>query len=132
MPGSEVTHGGERGSARIPVEMIGELKDEFGVTRRNVRDRVEVPPTARGIQYETAFTVLPGTYTIKLLARNDVTGRMGTFHGTFVVPDLERDDQRLRISSVVLTTHSVPERAAVYSVKQKVGQGVANPLVFEG
>ena len=41
------------------------------------------------IEYETGFTVLPGTYTIKLLARDDETGRIGTYMRKFTIPNPE-------------------------------------------
>jgi VWFA-related protein len=125
MAGSELTQS-------VEIDMIGELKDEHGVTHRNVRDKIRIPPTGRGIQYETAFTVLPGTYVLKMLARNARTGRIGTFERSFVVPNLERERQRLAISSVVLTTQRVNPSAALYSVKQKIDPWKANPLVHEG
>lgn len=132
MPGSELTRARRDGVSRVAIDMIGELKDDFGVTHRNVRDRIELAPGARTIQYETAFTILPGNYSIKLLARNDSTGRIGTFQASFVVPDLSREGAQLRTSSVVLGAQRVAEASAVFQVKQKVAQGVANPLVSQG
>lgn len=132
MPGSELTRAQRSGASRVDIDMIGELKDEFGVTHRNVRDRVALSPSMRTIQYETAFTILPGKYTIKLLARNDATGHIGTFQATFVVPDLSREEVQLRTSSVILAAQRVPEKSAIYQVKQKVAQGAANPLVWRG
>jgi hypothetical protein len=114
--------------------MIGELKDEFGVTQRNVRDIVALSANARAIQYETAFTILPGRYVLKVLARNTSTGRIGTFQTSFVVPNLERerDRERLPTSSVVLTAQRVAAGDAVFSVKQKVASASANRLVHDG
>ena len=33
----------------------------------------------RPIEYDTGFTLLPGKYTIKFLARDAETGRIGTY-----------------------------------------------------
>jgi VWFA-related protein len=132
MPGSELTRARQGGASRVAFEIIGELKDEFGVTHRNVRDRIEIPPTGRSVQYETAFTVLPGTYVIKVLARNDTTGRIGTFQTSFVVPNLAREQRTLPTSSVVLATQRVPSSSALFTVKQKVSADVAHPLVWDG
>jgi hypothetical protein len=112
--------------------LIGELKDDFGVTHRNVRDKLEVPVTSRTIQYETAFTILPGKYVLKVLARNAVTGKIGTFQTSFTVPNLAREEVRLPISSVVLGNEQITASSALFSVKQKIGQDVANPLVAGG
>ena len=132
MPGAELTRARAAGASRVAIDMIGELKDEFGVTHRNVRDKLEIPVTSRTIQYETAFTILPGRYVLKVLARNAVTGRIGTFQSSFTVPNLERESVRLPTSSVVLGNQRLAASSALVSVKQKVGQDVANPLVSGG
>ena len=44
----------------------------------------------RPIQYETGFTLLPGKYVIKLLARDAETGRIGTYQAPFTIPNLNR------------------------------------------
>jgi VWFA-related protein len=132
MPGSELTRAQSGGATRVAIDMIGELKDDHGVTQRNVRDRIEIPSTSRSVQYETAFTVLPGNYVLKVLARNDVTGRIGTFQAAFTVPNLDREAVRLPISSVVITSQRVGARDALYTVKQKIPADQANPLVSDG
>ncbi len=40
----------------------------------------------RPIQYDTGFTLLPGGYKIKFLARDAETGRIGTFQMDFRDP----------------------------------------------
>ena len=138
MPGSELTKATSSGATHVDIDMIGEIKDEHGVTYRNVRDLVRVPvtkdvPTAnRLIQYETGTTMLPGSYVIKLLARNNSTGAMGTLQASFTVPNLEREMTHVRISSVVLTNQRVAAADALFTVKQKVAAEVANPLVDHG
>ena len=57
------------------------------LTVQNVRDKADIrldTATAaelakRPIEYDTGFTLLPGTYTIKFLARDAETGRIGTY-----------------------------------------------------
>ena len=54
---------------------------------QNVRDKLDIKLSddtaaqlaTRPMQYETGFTLLPGKYVIKLLARDDETGRIGTY-----------------------------------------------------
>jgi VWFA-related protein len=136
IPGSELTRSAKAHASSVDIDMIGEIKDEHGVTYRNVRDLVRIPinRTSRSlIQYETGFTMLPGTYVIKLLARNDATGRIGTFETTFTIPNLEREDaSQIPISSVVLTSQRVVSGGALFAVKQKIAADIANPLVFQG
>ncbi|MGE5835638.1 MAG: VWA domain-containing protein [Acidobacteriota bacterium] len=140
MPGRELTAGQSRESSRIEIDMIGEIKDEHGVTNRNMRDKIQVPVDASGtdrlasrlIQYETGFTVLPGTYVIKVLARNAATGRIGTFQSSFVIPNLERERTRLPISSVVLSSQRVAKGDALFTVKQRLATDDVNPLIHDG
>ena len=140
MPGSELARLRPAGDARAQIDLIGEIKDEFGVTLRNMRDLVEFKldsSTAgeisrRAIQYETGHTLLPGSYTIKLLARDATTGRIGTYQKSFVIPNLEREHERLPISTVVLSSQRVPASDALFTVKQKIPFTLANPLVSEG
>ncbi|HTM25287.1 MAG TPA: VWA domain-containing protein [Vicinamibacterales bacterium] len=139
MPGSELTRPRET-SARAEIDMIGEVKDEYGVTIRNAKDRLAFtldPAKAaqvarRPIQYETGFTLLPGKYAIKILARDTTTGRIGTFLQSFTVPNLEREHVRLPISSVVLATQRASRGDALFNVKEKVASDVGNPLVQDG
>lgn len=140
MPGSELARPRADGSARGDIDVISEIKDTFGVTVRNAKDKLQFtldPARAaqvshRQIQFETGHTLLPGTYTIKMLARDGLTGRIGTALASFTVPNLDRDEIRLPISSVVLTAERVPAREALVSVKQKIDADAANPLVFDG
>ena len=69
---------------------------------------------------------------IKLLARDAETGRIGTYQTPFTIPNLNREEKRVPISSVVLSSQRVPLGDALYSVQQKVAADAANPLVFEG
>jgi len=140
MPGSELTRPRPRGESRAVIDMIGEIKDEYGVTIQNSKDRLQFTLDAasasqvarRPIQYETGFTLLPGSYVIKVLARDATTGRIGTFQKSFVVPNLERELLRLPISTVVLTSQRVAPTGALFSVQQKISTDAANPLVHEG
>jgi hypothetical protein len=107
---------------------------------QNVRDRLDIKlddATAsslatRPIQYETGFTLLPGKYMIKFLARDATTGRIGTYQTSFTIPNLNREEKRVPISSVVLGSQRVPLSEALFSVRQKVAADTANPLVYEG
>jgi len=139
LPGSELALARRRGAARTVIDFIGEVKDDYGVTIQNVRDKLDIKlsdDTAsqiakRPIQYETGFTLLPGRYVIKFLARDAETGRIGTFQSAFVIPNLNREDKRIPISSVVLSSQRVPLGGALYTVKKDAALS-ADPLVFEG
>jgi VWFA-related protein len=140
IPGSELALARRRGAQRTLIDFIGEVKDDYGVTVQNVRDKLDLKLTdetaaqlaTRPIQYETGFTLLPGKYVIKILARDAETGRIGTYQAAFAVPNLNRETQRIPISSVVLSSQRVPMSDAIFSVKQKTDGESANPLVFGG
>ena len=139
IPGSEIALAKRGGAEHALIDFIGEIKDEYGSTIQNIRDKVDLKigtETAQQlakspIQYETGYTLLPGKYTIKVLARENETGRIGTYMTTFVIPNLNKEDKRVPISSVVLASQRMPMSEALYNVG-KDKQQVANPLVQDG
>src|SRR5216117_2270852 len=72
--------------------------------------------------------------TIKFLARNADTGRIGTYQADFVVPNLNKELLRLPISSVVLSSQRVAMEDALFNAgKTKAArEQVANPLIEDG
>ena len=84
----------------------------------------------RPIQYETGFTLLPGKYVIKFLVRDAEVGRIGTYQTTFTIPNLNREETSLPISTVVLGSQRMPVNEALYSVKttDKSDRPVIGPL----
>ena len=141
IPGRELALAKRRGAERTVIDFVGEIKDAYGTTITNVRDKVNVKlsdATAialakRPIEYDAGFTLLPGKYAIKFLARDDETGRIGTYQSTFIVPNLNHEDRRLPISSVVLASQRIDLKDALYNaVKSKDREEAANPLVQDG
>jgi hypothetical protein len=108
----------------------------------NLRDKVDVKLSGataaelakRPIQYDTGFTLLPGKYRIKFLARDSETGHMGTYEMNFVVPNLNKEQARIPISSVVLSSQRVDMRDALFTAGKDKGQQAhaASPLVQDG
>ncbi|HML18818.1 MAG TPA: VWA domain-containing protein [Bryobacteraceae bacterium] len=139
IPGRELALARRGGAEHTLIDFIGEIKDEFGSTMSNVRDKIDIKLTGetaaqlakRPIQYDTGFTLLPGKYTIKFLARDSETGRIGTYQATFVIPNLNKVATRIPISSVVLSSQKVDLKDALYSVKKDTAENV-NPLVQNG
>ena len=139
MPGSELALARRGGAERAVIDFLGEVKDEYGTTVSNVRDKVELKLTGATaaelarwpIEYDTGMTLLPGKYKLKLLARDAETGRMGTYERAFVVPSLVKETQRIPISSVVLSSQRVDMREAIFNASKDKAQ-IVNPLVWEG
>jgi hypothetical protein len=71
---------------------------------------------------------------IKFLARDAEAGRLGTYQTSFTIPNLNREEVRLPISSVVLSSQRVPFGEELHTVKNSLStQAQANnPLVFQG
>jgi VWFA-related protein len=139
IPGSELALAKRKGALRTLIDFIGEVKDDNGYTIQNIRDKLDIPidkDTAEKlatspIQYYTGFTLLPGKYVIKLLARDSETGRIGTYQAAFAVPNLMREQKRLPISSVVLASQRIPMTDALLTVQKGAAQ-LTDPLVFDG
>jgi VWFA-related protein len=140
IPGSELELAGRRGAQRMTLEFLVEIKDGFGATQRNSRDRMNIPLTnekaerlaTHPVLYETGFTLLPGQYALKLLVRDAEVGRIGTYQTTFTIPNLNREPTRLPISTVVLGSQRVAVNEALYSVKTTDTQSVGHPLIDRG
>jgi len=144
IPGRELALAKRGGAEHTLIDFVGEIKDLVGgTTVSNVRDFVNIKlsdATAaelahRPIEYDTGFTLLPGKYMIKFLARDDETGRIGTYQTTFVIPNLNKEDKRVAISSVVLSSQRVELKDAIYDAakaKDRAKDDAVNPLVQDG
>lgn len=141
IPGSELALARRGGAEHTRIDFIGEVKDEFGVTVSNVRDKVDIKLTGstaaelarRPIEYDSGFTLLPGKYKIKFLARDAETGRMGTFATEFFIPNLNKEEKRIAISSVVLSSQRIDMREALFNAGKDKGQThFVSPLVQDG
>ncbi len=144
IPGRELALAKRGGAEHTLIDFVGEIKDVIGgTTVSNVRDNVNIKlsdATAaelahRPIEYDTGFTLLPGKYMIKFLARDDETGRIGTYQTTFTIPNLNKEDKRVPISSVVLTSQRVDVKDALYDAakaRDREKEAAVNPLVQDG
>jgi hypothetical protein len=105
IPGRELALAKKGGAQHTLIDFLLEVKDEVGnnVTVQNMRDNVNIKlsdATAaelakRPVEYDTGFTLLPGKYSIKFLARDDETGRIRTFQTSFVIPNLNKQTKRV-------------------------------------
>jgi VWFA-related protein len=139
MPGSELELARKRGAQRMTLDVIVEVKDDYGFTQQNMRDKLDIPLTnqtaaqlaTQPIQYETGFTLLPGKYVVKFLARDAESGRIGTYLTNFTIPNLNREEKKLPISTVVLSSQRQPLGSELFSVRAAQKQNVGNPLIFD-
>ena len=137
IPGSDIELARKGGAESTRLDFIGEVRDSKGMIQGTVRDEITVKLKGenagqlarRNLEYDTGFTLQPGTYTLKFLARDNETGKMGTFETKFTVPDLTTDQKHLPISSVVLSYQREKLDAAVASAEKDKKLLAANPLV---
>ena len=137
IPGRELDLARNGGAERTSFDFVGQIKDALGTVVANTRDKVSINLNGTAatqlagapIEYDTGFTLLPGRYSIKVLARNNATGRMGTYETAFTVPNLNKEEQGIPISSVVLSSQRVEIADAINAGNR---MQAANPLVADG
>ena len=144
IPGRELALAKKFGAEHTLIDFVCEIKDEVtGVTVTNLRDNVNIKlsdATAvelahRPVEYDSGVTLLPGRYSIKFLARDDETGRIGTYQTSFVIPNLNKVTKVIPISSVVLSSQRMDLKDALYNAehgKNEAKNIEANPLVEDG
>ena len=136
--GSEIALSRRGAGDTTEFDFIGQVTDAKGQVKGNVRDTIKVKMgegaaqlAGRNVQYDTGFTLSPGKYRLKFLARENQGGKMGTFETDFTVPNVNADREGLRVSSVVWSGQRQPIAEAIGAgANQKL---LANhPLVYEG
>lgn len=144
IPGRELALAKKRGAEHTLIDFVGEIKDDYGgTTVTNIRDHIDAKLSDKTaeqlakspIEYSSGYTLLPGKYTIKVLARDDETGRIGTFQTTFVIPNLNKETKRVPISSVVLSGERAQMNDAIYNAskgKEQAKEIAADPLIQNG
>jgi VWFA-related protein len=137
IPGSDIELAKKGGAESTRLDFIGEVRDAKGMPQGTVRDEITVKLKGEtvgqlgkhNLDYDTGFTLPPGSYTLKFLARENETGKMGTFETKFVVPDLTNEKKRLPISTVVLSYQREKLDAALATAERDKKLVAANPLV---
>jgi hypothetical protein len=99
------------GKHQVAFDFIAEAREEHtGRIAATLRDTITVkldPERYQQVQqqaivYQGGMILGPGTYTLKFLARENETGRVGTFEQNMDVPAVSPD--KLQISSVLLSS----------------------------
>jgi VWFA-related protein len=144
IPGSELVLAKKRGAQQALIDFVTEIKDVYGgTTVTNLRDfanpklsdQTAEQLAKSPLEYSTGYTLLPGKYTVKVLARDDATGNIGTFETSFVIPNLMKETKRVPISSVVLSGERKQMSEAIYNAtkgKEAAKDAAADPLVQNG
>jgi VWFA-related protein len=140
IPGSDIVLAKRGGAETTRLDFIGQIRDSNGKLSATVRDYITVKLKSdsasqlakKTIAYDAGFTLMPGKYTIKFLARDNETGKMGTFETSFLVPNLTADNKLLPISSVILSNQREKLEAAIGGAGPGRRLLNASPLVQGG
>jgi len=136
--GSEIALARRGAGDTTEFDFVGQVTDAKGALKGQVQDTIRVKMgegaaqlASKNVQYDTGFTLLPGKYRLKFLARENQGGKMGTFEADFLVPNLNADQKGLRVSSVVWSGQRQPVAEAIGAgTNQKLL--VNHPLVYDG
>ena len=140
LPGSDLALAKQGNSETTRLDFIGEIRDSKNAIAGSVRDFITVKLkgdtaaqlTKKTVAYDTGFVLPPGSYSVKFLARENETGKMGTFQAKFVVPNLSVDVKYLPISSVILSNQREKMSDTVGGAGMNMRLFNFNPLVQNG
>jgi VWFA-related protein len=140
IPGAEIALAKSKGNAQTEFDFIGQVRDEHDKMVAAVRDGIKIKLSEKTaaqlssspIAYDTGFTLPPGKYKFKFLARENETGKMGTYETKFTIPDLAPNQTGLKTSSVIWSNQREALNDALASADNKKKLIESDPLVQEG
>jgi VWFA-related protein len=122
VPGSALREGRDRNT----LDVMGLIRDEQGRSVGRMRETITLASSASAglatqqVLYQSGLTLPPGRFAVKVVVRENVDGRMGSFETGVFVPDLRQAP--VKVSSVTLSTQ----------VRPVTGQRSESPLVRQG
>lgn len=139
IPGSALTFRAKGSKQATELDFEAEVLDPRGRPAATVRDTIPLKVTQevagqvvqKSLQYTTGVTLTPGPYKLRLVARENGEGKIGTFETSFTIPDLTAE-KSLRASSLVLSNQRQPLAAQVGGVKNSKKLLAENPLIQNG
>ena len=108
------------------LDVMGLIRDEQGRSVGRMRETIDLAAdstaglAAQQVLYQSGLTLPPGRFAVKVVVRENVDGRMGSFETGVFVPDLRQAP--VKVSSVTLSTQ----------VRPAGGRRSESPLVREG
>jgi hypothetical protein len=138
IPGSALSFRNKGEKAATELDFIGEIRDSHDRQASVVRDTIPVKVATatagevgrKQIQYDTGFTLSPGKYKLKFVARENGGGKLGTFEAPFTVPDLG-SGSALRLSSVILSNQVQALKEQIAGAKNSKKLVAEDPLIDE-
>jgi VWFA-related protein len=139
VPGSAIGFSKKGANETNQLDFIGQVRDSGGRLVGGVRDQIAVKLNEanaaqvdrRYMQYDSGLTLGSGNYSLTFLAREGLTGKMGTFETKFAVPDLN-SGKTLRVSSVILSSQREAVSAAVGAADNNKKLLTNHPLIQDG
>ncbi|MDE3179909.1 MAG: VWA domain-containing protein [Acidobacteriota bacterium] len=124
VPGSAIPFHGKASSRQTQFDFAWRATDANGKVAGALRDTLPVKLNAAAYQqvlkgnilYEGGIVLPPGAYKLKVVVRENQTGKMGTFEEPLVLPAVAKTAPKLAISSIVVsneissTPRSRPQR----------------------
>lgn len=126
VPGSEIPFSRNGDQDKATLDILGLVTDERKLPAGGIRETVKLAVNVsnevhrKNVQYDSGLTLSPGKYHLKLVVRENQSGRMGSFETDFTVPDFKTAP--LKMSSIVMASqlHAAPKK------------DTGNPLVRNG
>ncbi|MFZ5928246.1 MAG: VWA domain-containing protein [Acidobacteriota bacterium] len=128
IPGSAIPLKKQGGAETTTFDFVGQVKDARGAVAATVRDSIKIQLReekagklgSSSLVYDTGFTLPPGSYTMRMVVRENLTGKLGSFDARFTIPDLGGLKDEVRLSSLVLGAQRLPVTDAVGAADKKL------------
>ncbi len=110
----------------VSLDVLGIVSDEQGRPLGRMRETMKFPAAAgatlagKQMLYQSGVTLPPGRFSVKVVVRENGTGKIGSFEAPLTVPELRQAP--VKVSSVILSTQ----------LQQAASGRNANPLVRDG
>lgn len=108
VPGSEIPFSRNRDQDKATLDVLGLVTDEKKLAAGAIRDTVKLAVNTanevqrKNVQYDNGLVLSPGKYHLKIIVRENQSGRMGAFETDFTVPDLKSTP--LKMSSIIMAS----------------------------
>ncbi len=106
VPGYQLPIGPATDRSKATLDVLGVVRDAQRRPLARIRDTMKIAAATadelkrKVVQYETGVELPPGTYDVKMVVRENITGTIGSYEAKIVVPDVAKE--RLAMSAVVI------------------------------
>jgi VWFA-related protein len=114
VPGSAIPIPAEKDKDKVVLDVLGFVRDEQDRPLGRIRQTIQLPPGSTGtvasreVLYQSAVTLPPGRFSVKVVVRENTSGLTGSFEAPVMVPELKQAP--LKVSSVLLSTQLQPAK----------------------